>query len=304
MSPRTAQRRAFFGDLSAWIDAAPELMGAGGGGVHDLKRRLGIMHPSSWDKLFDEYDTDGNGELELEEFTAVVRLELGIPKYKLSDDELALLFHLVDKDNSGSIECHELKEFIYTGELRKKLRLFSFKTDWENLFEQFSTDEPGDGCKRLTLSEFFCAVRQQEQSFRSSVVSISDQDLVEVFQRSSSESDEAEGKLSWADLERFLQPDNGGERARTARADTLARVSDALRVASYKTDWDDLFEKIDTDGSGSIDYQEFLRAIRMHLQISEYSIADHELEELFRRVSMFFPCTLSKYDDMVLGSRA
>eukprot|EP01046_Picozoa_sp_COSAG06_P077955 COSAG06_NODE_25629_length_632_cov_1.146341_1_plen_34_part_10 len=25
MSPRTAQRRAFFGDLSAWIDAAPEL---------------------------------------------------------------------------------------------------------------------------------------------------------------------------------------------------------------------------------------------------------------------------------------
>eukprot|EP01046_Picozoa_sp_COSAG06_P074934 COSAG06_NODE_23164_length_701_cov_0.642857_1_plen_98_part_10 len=54
------------------------------------------------------YDTDGNGELELEEFTAVVRLELGIPKYKLSDDELALLFHLVDKDNSGSIECHEL----------------------------------------------------------------------------------------------------------------------------------------------------------------------------------------------------
>ena len=174
-------RTAFFGDLRSWIEQAPGIMQEGSTGLTELKKRLGlVMHMQAFDQLFKDYDTDGNDELELEEFTSVVRDELGIQSYKLSDDDLASLFHRVDKDGSGSIEANELRDYIHLEELKKRMRLFSFRTEWAASFRRFATDPSGG----LLLPEFFCAARQGATSTKG-VAPMSDQQLLEVFQRAS-----------------------------------------------------------------------------------------------------------------------
>ena len=72
-----------------------------------------------WGALFQAYDLDGNGELDLEELSRAVRRDLKIPEHELSAPDLARLFRMIDADGSGTISAEELVDFM-RWESRKK----------------------------------------------------------------------------------------------------------------------------------------------------------------------------------------
>eukprot|EP00929_Paragymnodinium_shiwhaense_P064574 TRINITY_DN3235_c0_g1_i1.p1 TRINITY_DN3235_c0_g1~~TRINITY_DN3235_c0_g1_i1.p1 ORF type:complete len:1714 (-),score=501.51 TRINITY_DN3235_c0_g1_i1:139-5280(-) len=71
-------------------------------------------------KVIGEFDKDRGGDLGIEEFTKLVRLELKIPKNQLSDQDIKLFFRAVDQDGEGSIDIEELIEFMQVEEDEKE----------------------------------------------------------------------------------------------------------------------------------------------------------------------------------------
>eukprot|EP01043_Picozoa_sp_COSAG02_P029902 COSAG02_NODE_1882_length_10539_cov_56.252203_3_plen_1220_part_00 len=78
-------------------------------GCRDKVDRLG------WRALFAKYDTGGDaadGELDLEEFTDIIRDECNISEEVVPDDILVDLFSAVDIDGQGGIDGEEFENFI------------------------------------------------------------------------------------------------------------------------------------------------------------------------------------------------
>ena len=67
-----------------------------------------------WQIIFDKYDDDGSGELDLEEFAHCVRKECGLDKETTTDEDVKELFGIVDTDQSGAIDAEELRTFLTT----------------------------------------------------------------------------------------------------------------------------------------------------------------------------------------------
>jgi Ca2+-binding EF-hand superfamily protein len=71
-----------------------------------------ICEEIGWKCIFDKYDADGSGELELDEFTTAVREECDLPSTVVSDDEVSEIFGVIDADQSGSIDSKELRALL------------------------------------------------------------------------------------------------------------------------------------------------------------------------------------------------
>ena len=67
-----------------------------------------------WKFIFDKYDDDGSGELDIEEFRQCVRHECKLTQEECSDDDVVELFCIVDADESGAIDATELRTFLTT----------------------------------------------------------------------------------------------------------------------------------------------------------------------------------------------
>lgn len=65
-----------------------------------------------WAMLFDSYDKDGSGGLDVHEFTATVRQDASIPASQFSDNEVANLFNSIDVDRSGVIDVTEFENWL------------------------------------------------------------------------------------------------------------------------------------------------------------------------------------------------
>ena len=63
---------------------------------------------TGWGFIFDKYDFDNSGELELGEFTAAVRAECKLSESEISDNDIEELFGVIDADESGAIDANEL----------------------------------------------------------------------------------------------------------------------------------------------------------------------------------------------------
>jgi Ca2+-binding EF-hand superfamily protein len=84
--------------------------------IEQLKRKMRAASyrdgGQNWDKLFQQYDRDGSGELDLEEFTRAIRRDAGVTRAIFSDDDLDRLFKRIDVDSSGEINAEEFAQFI------------------------------------------------------------------------------------------------------------------------------------------------------------------------------------------------
>lgn len=61
-----------------------------------------------WNFIFEKYDLDNSGELELGEFMIAVRTECDLPESAISDNDIEELFGVIDGDESGAIDANEL----------------------------------------------------------------------------------------------------------------------------------------------------------------------------------------------------
>ena len=144
--------------------------------------------------LFGRLDTDGSGELDLEEFQSAIRTELGISAQDITDADVTKIFQAVDDDGSGAIDA---KEFVYwlcgdesekaklalmasprSNPVRDKLKKMSEErsqaSGWEYIFEKYDFDGSGE----LELGEFIEAVRGE---CKLSPNEISNNDIEELF---------------------------------------------------------------------------------------------------------------------------
>jgi Ca2+-binding EF-hand superfamily protein len=67
-----------------------------------------MTETTGWPAVFEKYDDDGSGELDIREFTQMVRNELQLQVSSVGDDELRELYGVVDADGSGAIDASEL----------------------------------------------------------------------------------------------------------------------------------------------------------------------------------------------------
>jgi Ca2+-binding EF-hand superfamily protein len=142
--------------------------------------------------LFARYDTDGSGELDMSEFFAAVRSDLGIDVTIMTDDELEALFRQVDVDGGGEVDAKEFVQWLFHAEEEQKARVSSRKKrikahrataatekasavtrlkrrfkeasssmtediGWDLVFEKYDDDGSGE----LEIGEFAVAVRQE-----------------------------------------------------------------------------------------------------------------------------------------------
>eukprot|EP01043_Picozoa_sp_COSAG02_P033102 COSAG02_NODE_2244_length_9392_cov_7.783170_6_plen_1016_part_00 len=85
-----------------------------------------------WSKLFESYDRDGEGSLDLSEFAAIIREDCGIDENILPDEKLSELFRAVDTDGEGTIDAFEFKNFLISDPLISQM---TFEVFSEAIFQ-------------------------------------------------------------------------------------------------------------------------------------------------------------------------
>lgn len=73
---------------------------------------------SYWKEVFDKYDTDGSGALDLSEVTDMVRFVLKLSERVISDIELRDFFHHIDLNGDQMIDWNEWLQFVSQGRLK------------------------------------------------------------------------------------------------------------------------------------------------------------------------------------------
>jgi hypothetical protein len=73
-------------------------------------------------KLLKRFDRDGGGELDLKEFTALLRKGGHMTKREISDEELRQMFDSLDADGSGAVGIEELTDFVSRTERQESVR--------------------------------------------------------------------------------------------------------------------------------------------------------------------------------------
>ena len=158
-----------------------------------------IVNKHGWRTVFETFDDDGGGDLDITEFRGAMR-KFGITEEDADDDDLNTLFKEADKDGGGSLDGEEFGAWLSSLEKRKahyekaglqmdkRTRVVldlidgikdTFATQvndlgWTHLFHQFDDDESGE----LDMDEFVHAIRE-ECGVR--VEEVGDPELKEVF---------------------------------------------------------------------------------------------------------------------------
>ena len=63
-------------------------------------------------KLFQHYDRDNSGELDMDEFLSALRRDAKVPRGSVPDEQLREVFYRVDTDNSGTVDTQEFVEWL------------------------------------------------------------------------------------------------------------------------------------------------------------------------------------------------
>ena len=63
-------------------------------------------------KLFDQYDLDGTGKLDLPELRNVIRKELRLPNKVHAEDQLTEMYIHMESDNDGQISADEFSAYV------------------------------------------------------------------------------------------------------------------------------------------------------------------------------------------------
>ena len=94
-----------------------------------------------WQVIFDRYDDDNSGELDVQEFTNAVRAECGLDEDAVSDEEIKELFGVIDVDQSGGIDASELTDLMEADLEQASITFSAFYSSIFELTEIWANDE-------------------------------------------------------------------------------------------------------------------------------------------------------------------
>ena len=117
------------------------------------------MTRDEFQKLIAEYDTDGDGTIDWEEFCvlmkpAIVGMDLGNTNDEMTEDDIKAAFNIADADGSGYIEKDEL------GALLASLGEALNTEDLDALFDAMDDDKSGG----IDFEEFKCLMTVLNQT--------------------------------------------------------------------------------------------------------------------------------------------
>lgn len=148
---------AFTKVVTAFVDAS-----------HAAVTKLG------WEELFRNYDDDGSGELEIDEFLVAVRTETKLPHSEVSDVELKVtvatygvaarchrpdsvasmqdLFKLIDEDNSGAISGEEFSALLSADVDETAMPMAAFEASMFELVDVWAETNLNEDWVRILIS--------------------------------------------------------------------------------------------------------------------------------------------------------
>jgi len=203
-----------------------------------------------WEKLFARFDEDGSGGLDSEEFTDVVR-SCGIGKAEATDEDLHSVFQLIDDDESGAISAAELAEALCK-DSTKRLDTSSISSVPEVTLQAYT--------------RFHCCLGKALTEYGAEDWSVEEAEEVAL--------------MDWTeDVARFSND--------ATINSWFVKVKNVLQAKSeevvQKEGWAALFKSLDQDGSGSLDVDEFMQAIRQS-GVRRDDISDFDLKRTFQAV--------------------
>ena len=228
--------------------------------------------------LFRDWDTDGNGAIDKKEFRQAVAA-LG---YDAPNKAIDTVFATLDVDGGGMIEYHELKASLSThskkqGQVRRRKsgEVKGRPASALSTSSVDSTDKVGTG-----EEEFVTGMRQN--AIDREAADLDGDNMLDFDEFCQFVRDREEGEFTMKELKkRFEALDTDGS-GKINMAEYVAwSLRDALSRSSDRVC--DLFRKWDEDKSGSIDKKEFVRAIKClgfdDITVKEAGTVFDELDE-------------------------
>ena len=102
--------------------------------------------------VFTKYDTDGNGDLDIQEFSRALS-DLGV----IDEQEQHVLFHLADADNGGSVSSNEFIKLVKQNEFDHILgshEELEFIYQTHKTFQQYDADGNGESLVHINHKQY------------------------------------------------------------------------------------------------------------------------------------------------------
>jgi len=202
------------------------------------------LHSKELRSLFSTFDDDGSGELDLLETLKLIHKFRSSTVSKKLEEDLKMCKHLFakhDKDGSGVLDKRELQGIMLDIGMRPKTR--EEQAEWQKILQGVDLEFPGPW-NFAKFMRFHDMVKHKRES-----------EAIEAEERLCSEME-----LSAEDLEELRQTFQMYDRSN--RGLDVHAVREIVRVSQKKEPSVEhtqaLFNKIDTDASGYIDFVEFL----------------------------------------------
>lgn len=81
--------------------------------VDRIKLKLRALQPDNdWNNLFNYYDMDGDGAIEVDEFRVILRRDLLMRADVVSDEGIAEVFAGIDENGGGDVDADEFAIWV------------------------------------------------------------------------------------------------------------------------------------------------------------------------------------------------
>ncbi|KAH8071344.1 hypothetical protein JL721_4316 [Aureococcus anophagefferens] len=213
-------------------------------------------------ELFKSFDKSGDGLLNAEELTHLIRVELRIPGSELSDDEIAMFIKAVDDDGTGNLSLAELGDFVEHGTK-------TFYQDHEHTEALEAAADAADPC-----ADPEHAHKHHKWGERA-------------------EECEAAKEDRKARLAKKARPDFDPDEMKKLQGRRFEFHAGRLQAATYGDDPLHIFRKFDATGDGVLDVPELTKMIRLELKISGSELPDDLIVAFVRAIDDDGSMTLS-----------
>mmetsp|Transcript_12319 Transcript_12319/g.23032 ORF Transcript_12319/g.23032 Transcript_12319/m.23032 type:complete len:2958 (-) Transcript_12319:91-8964(-) len=269
----------------------------------------GFVGCSSWRMMFMRHDRNSSGALDLSEFRRMLRRGMKITARMLTDQEIASFFNFMSDKNQLMIR--DFLAYLFPGEdepteaanrlIRSKENAFCKGVNtiaeikqnikaahrknraktWAALFKTYDTNNSGD----ISLKEFKAVLREGANI---TPQQCPDQDITELFESCDVDNDNCicykKEFMPWLREPDEVVPKTTNKRVVRQDTPAIMQIKKRLNGAAYTNgaqDWKKLFKNIDKNKSGTLEFDEFRKVVRVHGKVTSSQLPEEDLRALY-----------------------